>query len=71
MNEFLAIDFLIKLFYALITLVMFFAVLRYRDKVIGIKFKESFKRIEKDGKALAIYFGSTSIAVAIIISSFF
>lgn len=71
MDTFLFIDFIIKLFYALVTLVMFFIVLRYRDRLIGIKFKEAFTEVKKDGKALSIYYGSTAIAAAIIISSFF
>lgn len=71
MDNFLLIDFLIKLFYAVITLIVFWAVLRFRDKLIKTPFSHAMERIKEDGTASAIYYAGTAIAVAIVISSFF
>ena len=71
MENFLIMDFGIKLFYALVALVCMYIVLRGRDKLIGLDFKENFKGIKDDPQALALYLGLTGIGVAIVISSFF
>jgi multisubunit Na+/H+ antiporter MnhG subunit len=72
MESFLLMDFVIKMFYALVTLVVFWVVLRTRDKLTGvINFKDNFERVKNDSKAYANYLGLTAIAVAIIISRFF
>lgn len=55
--------------------ILLFAVLRFADKVAGIKFRESFDKIESDPQALAHYFGerhkSLAISGAIIIAAVF
>jgi hypothetical protein len=67
----LGFDVSIKVFYQLLTLLFFFYVLRYRDKLVGIEdFKEKFKGVVNDPKAFANYLGITAIAVAIIFSRF-
>ncbi len=71
MENFLMMDFVIKMFYAFLTLVFVFLVARLSDKQIGINFKEEFSKVKKDEKALGIYFGFRLVAISIIISSFF
>ncbi len=71
MENFLMMDLVIKLFYALITLGFVWGVARLSDKQIGINFKEEFSKVKEDEKALGIYFGFRLVAISIIISSFF
>lgn len=72
MENFLLMDLVIKLFYAVITLGLFWVILRFRDRLTGVtNFKNSFKGVQNDSKAYAIYLGLTAIAVAIVISGFF
>lgn len=71
MDNFLIMDFWLKLFYALLTLVFVWMIARLSDKQIGISFKDEFEKVKNDSKALGIYFGSRLIAISIIISSFF
>ncbi|MFV0561905.1 hypothetical protein [Malaciobacter mytili] len=71
MDKFLLMDFLIKLFYALVTLGFIWMTARLSDKMIGLDFKTEFEKVRHDSKALGIYFAGRLIAIAIIVSSFF
>ncbi len=71
MDSFLLVDFLIKMFYAMVTLVFVWMVARLSDKMIGLNFKYEFEKVRHDSKALAIYFGMRIVAISIVVSSFF
>lgn len=67
--------FLIRIAMALIALVILafaqFAIGRFFDGLLGVKFKEAFDKIEQDPKAMADYYGKrwlgTSIAAGLIV----
>ena len=69
MENFLLVDFVIKLFYIVMALIVMRLLLRWFDKVVGIEFKESFKKVSQDGKAFALYIGLRFIGISILISS--
>lgn len=71
MDNFLLLDFIIKMFYAVLALFVMWMVLRLRDRLTGVDFKEKFKGVADDPKAYAVYLGGTAIAVAELISTFF
>lgn len=69
MDTFLFFDFLIKLFYVIVALIIMVAALRAFDKYIGVDFKDSFKKVLQDEKAFSLYIGLRFIGVSILISS--
>lgn len=66
---FIVQDAIFKLFFVVMALVIAVLTLRKFDKLIGIDFKNSFKKVEQDAKAFSIYIGLRFIGIAIIISS--
>ncbi len=62
-------DALFRLFFVVMALVVAVIALRMFDKLIGINFKESFKKVEQDGKAFSLYIGLRFVGIAIIIGS--
>lgn len=69
MDSFLLFDFLIKLFYVIVALGIMVFILRGFDRLTGVDFKDSFKKVTEDGKAFSIYTGLRFIGIAILISS--
>ena len=71
MDSFLLFDFLIKLFYVMVALGITRLALRAFDKYTGVDFKKSFKGVQDDPKAFALYIGLRFLGIAILISSIF
>jgi hypothetical protein len=69
MDSFLLLDFIIKLFYVVVALIIMVLFLRWFDKLVGINFKASFTKVLEDGKAFSIYIGLRFIGISILISS--
>lgn len=69
MNSFLLFDFITKLVYVLVALGIMTLVLRAFDRLTDVNFKESFKGVQNDPKAFAIYIGLRFTAISILISS--
>ena len=69
MDIFLVFDFFLKLFYVVVAFVIMRLALRAFDKYTGVDFKKSFKGVQDDPKAFALYIGCRLLAIAILISS--
>lgn len=64
--------FVINLFYGLVMIAALFAVLRYRDILLGLKFKSGvIPKIHRSGMATAVYYSAWVLAGAIILSAAF
>ena len=62
-------DAFFKLLFVVMALSVAIVTLRKFDKLIGIDFKNSFKKVEENAQAFSIYIGLRFIGIAIIISS--
>lgn len=72
MNEFdltgiLTVSQSLKLLWALIACAAVFAVLRLRDRLIGVDFRDVAGRIKADPLAAALYYGLSVIGVCLLL----
>ncbi|UTJ05381.1 hypothetical protein [Arcobacter roscoffensis] len=69
LNDFILIDFMLKLLAVLVALGVLIVALRAFDKYTKVDFKNSFEGVRNDPKAFALYIGLRFIGVSILISS--
>jgi hypothetical protein len=67
LTEILTVSQSLKLMWALIACVAVFAVLRLRDRLIGVDFKAVARRIQANPLASALYYGLSVIGVCLLI----
>lgn len=61
----IAFKFLCALIGFFMVFIFGFIILRLHDKMLGVPFKESFKKVQDDGRGLAIYYGFRYLATYI------
>lgn len=67
--QFLQMDFIIKMINLIVAVLVFLTFLRIFDKITGVDFKTTFKRVQDEAVAFSLYRGLLLIAGAILISS--